>query len=194
MKIRSDFVTNSSSSSFTLMIKFDLVNGQSVLFDAMGGSPESGRINYFENDAIVRVSPKELGCAKDIDQLIQLLENGVVDGGDWLDEDMKIFDQSRPEMAMVIDFESGEELEPVTFDSYDFIVEIREKIKSMDDIQSITIQGEEVNYDTYNRIYTYNRVTGQYTGVEEGYPLEVDGSNGGDLQFDDLETCDITEV
>ena len=194
MKIRSDFVTNSSSSSFTLMIKFELVNGQSVLFDAMGGSPESGRINYFENDAIVRVSPKELGCAKDIDQLIQLLENGVVDGGDWLDEDMKIFDQSRPEMAMVIDFESGEELEPVTFDAYDFIVEIREKIKSMDDIQSITIQGEEVNYDTYNRIYTYNRVTGQYTGVEEGYPLEVDGSNGGDLQFDDLETCDITEV
>ena len=194
MKIRTDFVTNSSSSSFMLMIKFDLVNGESVVFDAMGGSPESGRINYFENDAVVSVSPKELGCAKDSDALIQLLEDGVLDSCDWLEEDTKIFDQSHPELAMAFDFDSGEELEPVTIDAYDFILEIREKIKTMDDIKSITISGEEENYESYHRTYTYDRTTGAYTGVEEGYYLEVDGAHGGDLQFDDLDTCEIEEI
>ena len=196
MKIRSDFVTNSSSSSFTLMIQFDLVNGENVTFNANGGVPESGRIDYFDYDAIVKVSPKELGNAKDIEELIQLLEDGVWDGDDeWLDEEdvKKIFDASRPGQTMSFDYDTGEELGIVSFDAYDFVKEIREKIKSMDDIESITIMGEEENYDVYHRTYTYNRKTGEYTGKQEGYPMEADGNSGGDLRFNDLDTCDIEE-
>ena len=65
-------------------------------------------------------------------------------------------------------------------------------IKSMDDIKSITISGDEENGNQwYFRKYTYDRTTGAYTGKESGGPIEAQGSNGGDLQFYDLDTCTI---
>ena len=182
MKIRTDFVTNSSSSSFTLIISFELEDG-TLEFEAHGGTGETGRIDYFSSDSIVTVSPKQLGCAKNIDELIQLLTDGVVDDG--YEETIKIFEKSNPQKS---DYYKDEE-----FDAYGFIEAIRNEITDMNQIESITITGNESNYVSYNRTYTYNLKTKEYTGTQIGCDFEKDGSSGGDLQFSDLDQCDVKE-
>lgn len=201
MKIRADFVTNSSSSSFTLILSFVLVDGTNVYFYAHGGTDETERIDYFDGKAIVKVSPKQLGNAKNIDELIKLLEDGVLDGWD----ETKIFAKSRPVQSYEFigycdeddenEDECGDGL--VVIDAYDFVKKIREKITSMDQIEKIIISGDEYGHDYseyYNRRYTYNLKTKKYTGSEDGCEFEKNGSSGGDLKFSDLDSCDIEYV
>ena len=73
MKIRTDFVTNSSSSSFVLEIIFTLTNDQEI--SLYGENGDDGDADFYE--AFIRVSPKQLGTAKNIEELVKLLKNGT---------------------------------------------------------------------------------------------------------------------
>lgn len=195
MKFRKSFVTNSSSSSFILSISIETKDNNSINFSASGGTPESGRIDYFDEDAIVTVSPKQLGTAKDVEELITLLTEGVVDGCEWDTEiGTRIFEKSNP--VSCFDYENynpelDEQFPNLTLDAYDFVKEIREKVKTMDDIAKIIISGDEENYMQYCQTYTYDRTNDKYTGHVIGCEFEKDGASGGVIIMPDLEECEI---
>ena len=174
MKIRTDFVTNSSSSSFTLEIRFDLKNGNKLVFEDTGGTAEGDRGEHFIYDAVANVSPKQLGTARDVDELIRLLTDGIIDYEETGEiPKRKIFEDTKSK-------------------AYRFIKKLKKEVKSMDDIRLIKISGDEFNYGTnYTRIYMFDRDAKRYYGLRQGDDfVNVDGTRGGDLQFSDADKCD----
>ena len=75
MKIRTDFVTNSSSSSFTLNITIELKNGKSLEYEAVGYEEAFGPGEYY--NVYATFSPKELAECSDIKALVEMLKAGV---------------------------------------------------------------------------------------------------------------------
>ena len=138
---------------FVLNIQIDLSDGLRVLFEG-SGAQELGRLNYFGGWPNVSVSPKQLASAESVNDFVQILSKHVIDCDDNEDEDIRIFNNSRPVKS---------EITEDIYDAYDFIIQIQENIHDIADIQSITMEVKEYGDFCFYRKYTFDKTTGQYT-------------------------------
>lgn len=186
MKIRTDFVTNSSSSSFVVSLRIELRNGRALTFQGSGSCGEGSNSDFY--DLKVSVSPKQLARAGSVDELIALLKNGVKD------DECKILDENDTERNQMISrwTASGYTDGIQTYDQALSFSQSLALIPKMEDIRSISISGDEQGrYNRYYRKFTYDCDTGSYTQSSRGMPFEKNGGSGGNLVFSDAHEAAI---
>ena len=159
MKIRTDFVTNSSSSSFVLVIRVSLKNGKVLKFHGESGVGEYGE-EYYELAA--KTSPAKLAESSSVHELIEALQASVVEDGD--DDD--------PREVL------GEA---------DSLIKGLRSLSSMDEIEKITINGDTYGREGQHQYkhYTYYRDSGVMTHDIGGDEYIYDEGTGGEIQFYD---------
>ena len=138
---------------FVVKIEIALKSGEKISFS--GSGCQEATVNFFYEWPCVCVSPKQLGKAKDVDELIGLLMNNV-----W-DDDRLIFAES---------LEINSDVVCDSYDAYRFIELIKENIHSMDDIKEIVMELREYTELHFYREYRYDRINDKYTGIKKGLP------------------------
>lgn len=165
MKIRTDFVTNSSSSSFTLVLTVGLEK-EEIKFEGYGDCEGWGGYEHIYVDT----NPKKLAASKNIDELIGKIRDNIRNGmvEICIDEAPPLFEEGNGDT-----------------EAEKFIEKLK-KVDSMDDISYInmSINEEGSNEEQYLRTYSYDCKTNKYKKDHKGEAFNSEGSGGFMSDFD----------
>ena len=179
MKIRTDFVTNSSSSSFTVQIDVTLADGNVISFK---NTSDAGEGPGVYESVFVDLSPKKMGEAGSVEALIGMLERNVK-GNVWSDEEQGL----RKESVFKDDSASKS--------AKSFLKKLR-SLNSMDEIKSIHVSGTETMDKVDHTDVTYDLQEKTYTGERYGHAFDEypNGGCGGSFILPDEDQCDLKEA